>query len=166
MENLKRLAASYEWVEEISNKTIIELKKTADILEEMHNQFFIQYGISNTKFNVLVILNNAYAEGVMLSEIGDQMLVTKANITGLIDRLEKQGLVQRIRDDVDRRKIMAVITDKGRSFTLETIEKYKEWSKNLLTVLDDAEKNQLIHTLKKIQKRLTNFRNSEIINYR
>lgn len=88
---------------------------------------------------------------MMLSEISDHMLVTKGNITGLIDRLEKQGYVRRIRDEVDRRKIMAVITEQGKAFTEKVIEEYSEWSKNMMTILNDNEKSQLIKLFGKIQ---------------
>lgn len=142
---------AYEWVTDISNRLIIELKKAHNILEEAHTRFFSNYNISYTKFNVLVILFKAESEGIMLSEIGDRLLVTKANITGLIDRLEKQGYVKRIRNGEDRRKIMAAITEKGRVFTQNVIESYKKWSDNILSNLKEDEKNQMINALKKIQ---------------
>lgn len=154
LSKLIKLTESYKWVNEMPNKTIIELKKTSDILEEIHNKFFSRFNTSSTKFNALVILYKCSEEGIMLSEIGEQMLVTKANITGLIDRLEKQGLVKRTRDDIDRRKVWATITQKGKIFAKEMIENYKEWSKNIMVDLDDEEKKQFINTLKKIQTRL------------
>jgi len=148
---------SYEWVDDIASKTIIELKKTSDILEEMHNQFFAKYGISNTKFNVLVILYKGPEEGVILSEIGEQMLVTKANITGLIDRLEKHGFVRRIRDEHDRRKIVAEITKEGKIFLEEVMESYKDWTQNILGDLGQEEKGSLINLLKKMQQGLIDY---------
>lgn len=158
MSKLMKLADSYEWVHEIANKTIIELKKTSDMIEEVHNSFFSQYGISNTKFNVLAILYNGPKEGMMLSDIGEQMLVTKGNITGLIDRLEKHGFVRRVRDDVDRRKVMAVITEKGMQFTKELMENYKQWTKDVMMGLDTEEKNELIRILKKMQQNFIQLR--------
>lgn len=151
MSKAKKLFESYEWVGEVANKAIIELKKTADILEEIHNSFFNRYDISSTKFNLLVILYTGPEEGLMLSEIGESMLVTRANITGLIDRLEKQGYVKRKRDPEDRRKIMANITVEGRAFIGEIIEEYKQWTKSVMGVLDDAQKSQLIDLLKRMQ---------------
>jgi len=156
MIKLKKLIDSYKWVEEIESRTIIELKKTSDMLEELHKNFFEQFGISYTKFNVLVLLYKGPAQGMMLSEIGNQMLVTKPNITGLIDRLEKQGFIKRVRHYSDRRKIMAVITQKGRDFTHEIIENYRTWIKSTMKILEEKEKNQLITILKKLQCGLIN----------
>jgi len=153
---LEKLAQGYRWVEEVASKTIIEIKRTHEMLEEVFDSYFHEYGISDSKFNVLVILYKNPEKSMMLSEIGERMLVTKANITGLIDRLERQGLVRRIRDDMDRRKIRAVMTEKGRNFTAEIIERYKEWTAKIMATLDDREKNQLIGIMTKLQNGLVN----------
>ena len=148
---IKGLLEGYSWVNEISNKAIVELKRTSDILEEAHNNFFDKYDISNTKFNALVIIYNGPNEGMILSEIGEQMLVTKGNITGLIDRLEKQEFVTRVRDDVDRRKILVTMTEQGKIFIEKVIEDYKEWTNKILLNIQVDEKNEFIRILKKIQ---------------
>lgn len=156
MNKLKQLAESYEWVEGIASKTIIEFKKTHEMLETVFDSYFQKFDISDSKFNLLVILYKTSEGGLALSEIGDRMLVTKANITGLIDRLERQGFVKRIRDDADRRKILAVITEKGRKFTENIIKKYRDWSNKMMATLDDSEKDQLINIMVKLQKGLLN----------
>ncbi|WP_051003981.1 MarR family winged helix-turn-helix transcriptional regulator [Gottschalkia acidurici] len=151
---IRGLMDGYNWVNEITNKTIIELKKTADILEEAHNNFFYKYDISNTKFNALAILYNGPKEGMILSEIGDQMLVTRGNITGLIDRLEKQKFVKRVRDDEDRRKIVVIITEEGKVFIEKVIEDYKKWTGVILQSIEVDEKNEFIRILKKFKMKL------------
>lgn len=152
MEKLKKLSESYEWVNQISNKVVIEIVKTNDILTEVHARFFNEYNISNTRFNVLVILYKGPEEGMFLSEIGEEMLVSSANITGLIDRLEKQKLVKRVRDKIDRRKILAKITDLGEETIVEIIDKYILWTNNIMNILEDDEKSTLIKLLKKIDQ--------------
>lgn len=154
MSKAKKLYESYNWIGEIANRTIIELQKTAEILEEIHNRFFNKFDISSTKFNLLVILYNSSEDGITLSEIGEEMLVTKANITGLVDRLERQGYVIRKRHSKDRRKVIAAITEQGKKFTEKVIEEYKVWSKDVMTILDDDEKSQLLNLFKKLQKGL------------
>ncbi len=156
MNKLKQLAESYEWVEGIASKTIIEFKKTHEMLETVFDSYFQKFDISDSKFNLLVILYESSEKGLALSEIGDRMLVTKANITGLIDRLERQGFVKRIRDYADRRKIIAVITEKGKVFTENIINRYREWSDKMMATLDDSEKDQLINIMMKLQKGLLN----------
>jgi MarR family 2-MHQ and catechol resistance regulon transcriptional repressor len=146
----KKLFRSYDWVEPIGSRTIIELQKTAEILQELHNSFFNKFGSSSTKFNVLVILY-INKGGMILSEIGEEMLVTKANITGLVDRLEKEGYVCRQQHPTDRRKIMAVITEKGSEYLEIIIKQYEEWSNNMMGILQETEKKDLLSILEKMQ---------------
>lgn len=157
MSKLQKLSESYTWVSEIGSRMVIELKKTHDMLEEIFNRCFQQYGISNAKFNMLVLLYREGDQGLMLSELGEKMLVTKSNITGMVDRLEKQGFVKRVRDDGDRRIIKAVMTGKGREFTVNIIEKYREWTEKIMEILDENEKNCMINVLRKLQKGLVEF---------
>jgi MarR family 2-MHQ and catechol resistance regulon transcriptional repressor len=154
MKKAEKPRNDYEWIKEISTKSFIELKKTMDLFENISNQFFYKYDISNAKFNVLVVLLKGNKAGIMLSEIGEQMIVSKANITGLIDRLQRQGYVKRIRDNIDRRKIMAVMTPEGKAFTEKLLEDYREWIVNITNITNDEEKEQLIKILKKLRNGL------------
>ncbi|MCT4592738.1 MAG: MarR family transcriptional regulator [Anaeromicrobium sp.] len=152
MEKLQKLSEHYKWAQFQSTKVALEIKKTTEMIEYVHSNFFEKYGTTNTKFNVLVILSRGPKEGMMLSEIGEKMVVTKANMTGLIDRLEKDGLVERIRDSKDRRKIRAVLTTKGKDFVEKLVEVYSIWIK---TFMDGYQKEteQIFSLMKLIQDR-------------
>ena len=144
MERLEKLSENYKWIERIASRTNIELLKTKDMLEEVHDRFFQSYDLSNTKFNVLVILYKGCTEEMYMSKIGERMLLSNANITGLIDRLEEQSLVKRVRSKEDRRKIVIKITEKGINSVEKVMEDYIKWSKKLMEVLTVEENNQLI----------------------
>lgn len=152
VEHLKNLSENYQWVDKISNKVIIEIVKTNDMLTEVHDRFFSKYGISNARFNVLVLLYKGPEEGIQLSRIREQMLVSSANITGLIDTLEKQKLVERMRSKKDRRKILAKITDLGKETIEKVIENYIIWSNNVMEILENKEKEELLRLLKKLEQ--------------
>jgi DNA-binding MarR family transcriptional regulator len=62
-----------------------------------------------------------------------------------------------VRDDGDRRIIKAVMTGKGREFTVNIIEKYREWTEKIMEILDENEKNCMINVLRKLQKGLVEF---------
>lgn len=151
MERLIKLSKSYQWVERIASKTIIEFLKTHDILDDIHSRFFKKYDISNTKFNILVVLYKSSQEGMYLSEISQRILLSNANVTGMIDRLEKQGFVKRYPSDEDRRKIAACITDEGTVTIEKIIEDYITWSKKVMGALEEEEKEQLLNLLEKLQ---------------
>lgn len=152
MEKLQKLSENYQWARMMSSKVVVELKKTTEMLEVVHSNFFQKFNTTNTKFNALAILDNAPAEGMMLSEIGDMMVVTKANMTGLIDRLEKDGFVERVRDVDDRRKIRAVLTPVGKSFIADVRNEYALWIENFME--DEQEVKELFSIMDKVQRRI------------
>lgn len=152
MERLEKLSESYAWIEKIAGRTVIEFLKAKDMLEESHDRFFKQYELSNPKFNVLVILYKKYQkEPMYMSQVGERMLLSNANITGLVDRLEKQGYAKRVRSSKDRRKIGVEITKEGIKCVEIVIEDYIVWSERLMKILNADEKKQLVESLKKLQ---------------
>lgn len=86
----------------------------ADRIENRLGRLFREYGLTNSQYNVLRILRG---EGKPLPalEIAKRMIQVVPAITGLIDRLEKQGLVTRRRCENDRRVIHIELTKVGRS---------------------------------------------------
>lgn len=152
LERLEKLSENYGWIEKIGSKTVIELLKTKDMLEELHDRFFSLYNFSNTKFNVLVILYKGTGEEMYMSKIGERMLLSSANITGLVDRLEEEAYVKRVRSLEDRRKIVVEITEKGIECIERIMADYIIWSENLMGVMSLEENNQLIHLLKVLQE--------------
>lgn len=152
MERLEKLSESYDWIEQIAGRTVIEFLKTKDMLEEVHDRFFEQYDLSNTKFNILVILYKGHKEEPMyMSQIGERMLLSNANITGLTDRLEKQAFVRRVRSSEDRRKIVIEITKKGVQCVEQVIDDYIVWSERLMAPLEISEKKKFVEILNKLQ---------------
>lgn len=70
-----------------------------------------RYGLTGPQCAVLRILNN---EGAMSSvDLSRKLFVTPSNITGIIDRLEKKNMVERIKRPHDRRITLISLTDKG-----------------------------------------------------
>jgi DNA-binding MarR family transcriptional regulator len=68
--------------------------------------------LSPTQYNVLRILRGAL-DGLPCGEIGQRMITRDPDITRLLDRLEKRGLIARWRDSKDRRMVLARITPEG-----------------------------------------------------
>ena len=90
----------------------LELMRTTDMLSRSLAPLLKAEELSSTQYNVLRILRGA-PEGLPCGEIGTRMITRDPDITRLLDRLEKRGLVSRCRETKDRRMVLTRITDAG-----------------------------------------------------
>jgi DNA-binding MarR family transcriptional regulator len=105
----------------MDEQIILTVFKLDNMLRRMGNRIAGVLGATQQQWAVLAVLNGAGPNGLPLSELGKYLDVTKGNITGLVDRMERDGLAKRKDDPRDRRVIRATITPKGRK-TLRDIE--------------------------------------------
>jgi DNA-binding MarR family transcriptional regulator len=90
----------------------LEIVRTADWLSRKLTYLLKSEDLSSTQYNVLRILRGS-PEGLPCGEIGSRMITRDPDITRLLDRLEKRGLISRCRETKDRRMVMARITPDG-----------------------------------------------------
>jgi DNA-binding MarR family transcriptional regulator len=90
----------------------LDLMRTADLLSRGPLVMLKTEGLSGTQYNVLRILRGS-PEGLACGEIASRMITRDPDITRLLDRLEKRGLISRCRETKDRRMVMARITPAG-----------------------------------------------------
>jgi len=93
----------------------VNLLRTADMLSRGLDQVLKVEQLSRTQYNVLRILRGT-PEGLPCGEIADRMITRDPDVTRLLDRLEKRGLISRSRETKDRRTVLTRITSEG--FTL------------------------------------------------
>jgi DNA-binding MarR family transcriptional regulator len=90
----------------------LELLRTTDMLSRGLVQVLKGEDVSTTQYNVLRILRGA-PDGLPCSQIASRMITRDPDITRLLDRLEKRGLIARCRETKDRRTVMTRITREG-----------------------------------------------------
>ncbi len=90
----------------------LDLVRATDTLSRPLSQLLKAEDLSSNQYNVLRILRGA-PDGLPCGEIGNRMITRDPDITRLLDRLEKRGLIARWRDAQDRRVVMAKITAAG-----------------------------------------------------
>jgi len=93
-------------------KAMLDLVRTADLLARGPAQLLKTEDLSGNQYNVLRILRGAL-EGLTCGEIGSRMITRDPDITRLLDRLEKRGLVARARETKDRRVVLTRISPEG-----------------------------------------------------
>jgi DNA-binding MarR family transcriptional regulator len=90
----------------------LELCRTTDELGRRLTALLKAEDLSPTQYNVLRILRGA-PDGLACGETGNRMITRDPDITRLLDRLEKRGLISRCRESKDRRMVTATITPEG-----------------------------------------------------
>jgi len=90
------------------------------------------------------------SKGLSLNELAERLLVTGGNVTGLMDRLERDGYVFRERDEKDRRVINAKLTLKGKEVWQMIFPRYQKCISTLVKSLTVDEKKELNRLLKKV----------------
>jgi DNA-binding MarR family transcriptional regulator len=97
----------------LEERIFLALLKTANALGLEAEQLIKSAGLTGTQFNVLRILRGAQPEGLACRSIGDRMISRDPDMTRLLDRLEKRGLITRERQKDDRRVVKTHITRAG-----------------------------------------------------
>jgi DNA-binding MarR family transcriptional regulator len=90
----------------------LDLLRTTEMLSRDLAQVLKIEDLSATQYNVLRILRGSL-EGLPCGEIASRMITRDPDITRLLDRLERRGLISRCRETKDRRMVMARITPDG-----------------------------------------------------
>ena len=134
-------------------EALLNLLKTNDQFSNRFGRLFRQHDLTASQYNVLRILRG---EGKPLPslEIADRMIQVVPAITGLIDRLEKRGLVVRRRCENDRRVVYVEITDKALEILKQTDKPLANLHKQLLGHMSKKELKQLSRLLEKARESL------------
>lgn len=97
-----------------SNRTLEELAFDISIAtERLRARWRNQLGIS--AYEMLAITHIQHGEGLTIGELGSRLALSSGAMTGLIDRLAKTGRVERVRDELDRRRVHLMVTDAARA---------------------------------------------------
>ena len=97
----------------IEERLFLAVLKTADALGQEAEQLTKSIGLTATQYNVLRILRGAGPDGLPCRGIGERMISRDPDMTRLLDRMEKGGLITRARQKEDRRVVKTQITDAG-----------------------------------------------------
>jgi DNA-binding MarR family transcriptional regulator len=97
----------------------LEILRAAEQLERGFSDLFKVHDLSATQYNVLRILRGAGTEGHTCGDVSARLVTHDPDVTRLLDRLEKRGLIERRRSDKDRRVVRTTISDGGMALLQE-----------------------------------------------
>lgn len=125
------------------------------MLAELRRRFVPGRGGAATLPRFDLLANLIREDGLTLAALSRRMLVTAGNVTGLVDRAERDGLVERRADPGDRRLSRVFLTKKGRALITSLLPRHAAHVADLLGALDAKERRELRRLLGKLRGSFT-----------
>jgi DNA-binding MarR family transcriptional regulator len=128
------------WLRLLTCTTLIEA--------EVRRRLRAHFDVTLPRFDLLAQLDRA-PNGMTLGELSQRMMVTNGNITGLVDRLEEQGLVKRRPSPSDRRVHYVGLTPDGQKFFRSMARTNADWVAEIFAELSGHDIDDLMRVLAK-----------------
>lgn len=138
----------------LSREAALSVILTSSCIKKEADFFFSRFDLTNVQFNVLMLLRhqNDPHGGLSQARLSEMMLVNGANMTTLIDRMEKAQLVARTANPADRRHNIIMLTEKGKSVLDKVEPVYRHEIQRRLGVLTEEQQKNLIDLLDRIRE--------------
>jgi len=138
------------------HEALLNLYFTASRIKKHADEFFRKRGLTEVQFNVLALLGFQSGEkgGLTQVELSRMMLVNRANVTSLVDRMEKGKLVRRCDDPGDRRYNVIRLTPQGKKMFEQVEQDYAREVNRMMSPLKKSQLSSLIDMLEQLRENL------------
>jgi MarR family 2-MHQ and catechol resistance regulon transcriptional repressor len=133
-------------------RAVIGFGEAYEVMEDVFSTHLARFGLSGPKFRALIQLHMAGDTGLTQSDLGKKLQVSRANITGLVERLEKDGLVVRHSHPSDRRAFRICLTARGGELINACLPVHNNLIHRAMSSLSTEEKEMLTALLEKLKK--------------
>lgn len=140
----------------VNHEALLSLVRTSALMQKLSDRFFSRFGLTDVQFNILMILKEHGSAGLSQQELSEHLIVTKSNVVGLIDRLERSGYVKRMSHPSDRRFNQIVLTPKGSKIELKIEESYFAEVDKMMNALSVRQKRAVIQAMERIRQYIIN----------
>jgi len=123
--------------------------KAARIMSRITKDRLVPYGLTSSQFFLLTALYEK--DGLPISALSRKVALDKATLTGLLDRLERDGFAKRKADSEDRRTIKIHLTAKAEKMREELTELYHDNNGMFLSLLTQKEKEIFERVINKLE---------------
>ena len=121
----------------------LRLLTCANLIEgEIRKRLRERFDTTLPRFDLMAQLERA-PDGILLGELSRRMMVSNGNVTGLVDRLVQEGLIERRVVRTDRRAARVSLTEAGHALFAEMATAHAEWMAELIGALDGREQDAL-----------------------
>lgn len=152
---LLKAAERYPTLDPTAIEAFLHILRTGDMVFEDIYRMFTRLNISQGRFTVLMLLHRPWVESCTPASLAEEAGVTRATMTGLIDTLEKDGMVVRQADAHDRRTVHVSLTEQGRACVESMIPDYIQTVSRIVSPLIQSERKELVRLLQKLQEGLS-----------
>ena len=137
-------------IQDLRHAAVINIIRTANLFGAVGAALFRQYDLTEAQFNVLFSLK--YKErNVTQSDLGERLVVTRASITSVLDKLEGKGLVRRETVEGNRRIYHISLTPSGLSLINSVEPVYRERVHRAMSGLNEGEMTTLVDYLERVR---------------
>ncbi|MEA3332458.1 MAG: MarR family transcriptional regulator [Pseudomonadota bacterium] len=126
------------------------LGKVSRQMTRVYRERLAQYGLSQPQFFLLIALYEE--DGILITRLAEKVALDKSTLTGILDRLERDGLVSRQAKPDDRRAIHVRLTERSLSLQDDLTHIYYATNQRFISRLTDQEREVFTEVLKKLEK--------------
>ena len=127
------------------------LTLTNTVEQRVRTRLREEFGVTLPRFDVMAALYEA-PDGLSMGEISRRLMVSNGNVTGIVERLRREGLVRRRTRPEDRRSQLVRLTDAGRAAFEAMADAHEGWISSMLAGLSEEEVEQLNRLLSKAKR--------------
>jgi len=117
---------------------------------------FTEHGLTGPQWRVFRMLGEAGGDGLTPGQMSDELRVTQGNTTGIVDKLEEAGLVQRKPHPDDRRALLISLTEQGEKMYYEVRPLFDARVTELLGCLPSDSKASMLCLMRQVLQHLDN----------
>lgn len=139
-------------IEDVRHEAVLNIVRTATVLSAKGAALFRRFDLTEAQFNVLFALKYKTRDWTQ-SDLGRRLVVTRASVTSVLDKLEGKGLVKRVSVRGNRRIYHVILTKKGLDLVNQVEPIYRAGIHRVLSCFDDVQCRKLIAQLERIRER-------------
>jgi len=153
-EVLQEAAHRYPGFDPSGCYAFLHLLRTADEILTLDADFLSSMGSRQGRFNLMMMVAHCAQQFPAAADLAECTGVSRATVTGLLDGLERDGLVERLGDPEDRRVVRVRLTSRGEALLERVRPAYFHWFARLMEPLSESEREHLVCLLQKVQARI------------
>ena len=137
-----------------ANDALDHLLRAAAHVRLRLGELLEQFALTEARYSILVALRIVSRAGLSQSELAERLMQSESNISTLIDRMQQEGLVDRLRSDADRRKRVLLLSPSGERLLYRVEAAKRKWATRVLRVIPTDSRSTLGPLMKQLSERL------------